>query len=494
MKKESAIVIGAGLSGLECAYILAKNGMKVTVLEGNRQIGGCIQSFKRGGSVFDTGFHYVGGLGEGESLYPLFKYFHLTDLPWHRLDDDCFDEVYIGGKSYPFACGHAHFVERLAACFPDSRAELRQYTSLLQKVGDHIFDAFKPRESTDFHTASLFAQSASQYLRDTISDPLLRKVLSGTSLKMELSRDTLPLYVFAQINNSFIQSAWRLEGGGMAIARSLAEDIGSMGGEIMTGTRVTGLVEKDGRISRVTAESNGQQTDFEADWVISSAHPAVTLDLVRESSRIRKIYRKRIARLENTFGIFTANLRLKKGALPYLNRNLYLHREDADLWAPRPDSLESILVSFGVPHEGNHADTVDLLTPMSWAKVEKWSGHRDEDYYRMKEEMADECLTRADKFIPGLREAVDKVFTSTPLTYRDYTSTPDGSAYGIRKDYRNTMLTVLAPRTPVENLVLTGQNLNLHGILGVSMTSVMSSATVLGMDCVTKDIFGSNLL
>ena len=51
-------VIGAGLGGLECAYLLAKKGMKVIVLEQNPVIGGCLQTFKRSGVTFDTGFHY----------------------------------------------------------------------------------------------------------------------------------------------------------------------------------------------------------------------------------------------------------------------------------------------------------------------------------------------------------------------------------------------------------------------------------------------------
>ena len=62
-------------------------------------------------------------------------------------------------------------------------------------------------------------------------------------------------------------------------------------------------------------------------------------------------------------------------------------------------------------------------------------------------------------------------YTSTPLTYRDYTLTPCGSAYGVRKDYHNLMITMLSPRTPIPNLLLTGQNLILHGLEGVAMTA-----------------------
>ncbi|MGM9727218.1 MAG: phytoene desaturase family protein, partial [Prevotella sp.] len=91
MKKYDVIIIGSGLGGLECAYILARRGMSVLVLEQAARPGGCMQSYQRGGLDFDTGFHYVGGLAEGQSMYDIFKYMGLMELPWQRLDADGFD-------------------------------------------------------------------------------------------------------------------------------------------------------------------------------------------------------------------------------------------------------------------------------------------------------------------------------------------------------------------------------------------------------------------
>ena len=62
------LIIGSGLGGLVCAYILSKNGYKVAVLEKNAQIGGCLQTFKRFGLSFDTGMHYIGSMQEGEII------------------------------------------------------------------------------------------------------------------------------------------------------------------------------------------------------------------------------------------------------------------------------------------------------------------------------------------------------------------------------------------------------------------------------------------
>jgi all-trans-retinol 13,14-reductase len=58
------------------------------------------------------------------------------------------------------------------------------------------------------------------------------------------------------------------------------------------------------------------------------------------------------------------------------------------------------------------------------------------------------------------------------LSYRDYIGSADGSMYGISKDYRDPVSTFIATRTKIPNLYLTGQNLMLHGILGVTISAL----------------------
>lgn len=94
----------------------------------------------------------------------------------------------------------------------------------------------------------------------------------------------------------------------------------------------------------------------------------------------------------------------------------------------------------------------------------------------------------AAKHIDGIAEAHEAHWVSTPLTYADYTATEHGSAYGIRKDYNATMFTVLTPKTPVPNVLLTYQNLNLHGILGTSMTAMFTCAEIIGMPTVVNQL------
>jgi all-trans-retinol 13,14-reductase len=78
--------------------------------------------------------------------------------------------------------------------------------------------------------------------------------------------------------------------------------------------------------------------------------------------------------------------------------------------------------------------------------------------------------------------------TSTPLTWRDFTGTPGGSMYGIQKDYCNPSGTVVFPNTKIPGFFFTGQNVNLHGVLGVTIGSVMTCSEILGYDYLLKKI------
>jgi len=557
MEKYDVVIIGSGLGGLQCAYILSKHGMNVCVLEKNAQPGGCLQSFRRGRHTFDTGFHYVGGLDEGQPLHRLFDYFGLLDLPWHRMDENGFDEVVLHDKSYLLANGYERFAEMLSQQFPHQRENLKRYTQFLEQVSAGIFNAFTGQSEEDVYGKSLFAQPAYDYLVSTIDDPLLRQVLSGSSLKMELNPQTLPLYTFAQINSSYIQSAWRLRGGGSQIADVLIKRIEANGGTVRLNAEVTRLIEEDGKI--VAAEINGsspvvgngydknqtagndvlsrpslrgtkqsssliitelQNNVMRGDYFISDIHPSATLSLITESKLVRNIYRKRINNLQNTFGMFTTHITWKENTIPYQNRNMHVY-ETGDVWqyaVYNPENVNTCaLVSYQPPQppqppyngvnnnqtavndsstyplpggEGG-ASCMDILTPMYPQEVEQWSktrtGHRGDEYLSYKKQKAEACIRFVSKHIPGLKnmvnptDAIDNIHTSTSLTYRDYTGTPCGSAYGIRKNCKQLMTTLLSPRTPEPNLFLTGQNLNLHGVLGVSITSFLTCAEMIDM-------------
>lgn len=486
--KYDVIIVGSGLGGLECGYILSRNGHHVLLLEQGGQPGGCLQAYQRYGQFFDTGFHYVGGLESGQSLHAAFKYLGLLNLPWHRLDSDGFDRVAIGDRTFAFAQGYDAFYQRLSDEFPAERVALRRYVELLKQSAAQQWAVLSPDGTSSDLLPENMAISAWEYMKENFQDPLLIDVLSGTSLKMELRKESLPLFTFLHGNSSYIESSWRLKGSGSLIVNTLADGIRATGGEIICNAQVQELVEKDGRLT-CAVSSNGER--YEGSLFISDIHPAQTCSLVKQSSRMKSLYRNRIVGLENTFGMFTVSLCVPPRSLRYFNYNLYAYREP-DVWTFHQDNrpVSGVLVSCRIPEDGSeYTQQVDLLTPMTWEQCRAWDctkvGRHGESYRCLKESMAEECITLARQFLPELKgQALS--YTSTPLTWRDYTLVPEGSAYGVRKDFRNPLQTFLSPRTPVPNLLLTGQNLLLHGVHGVTLTAFHTCAEVLGREWVWK--------
>ncbi|MCQ2249947.1 MAG: NAD(P)/FAD-dependent oxidoreductase [Bacteroidales bacterium] len=490
MEKYDVAIIGAGLGGLECAYILAKAGKKVIVLEKNKQyLGGCLQTFERKGHKFDTGFHYVGGLDEGQPLNRIFKYFGLMDLPWKKMDEDCFDEVIYKGKSYKFKNGYDAFLNQMVEYFPHQKANLEKYVADLKEIGDNIFDSLNKTPQEMMDPNSPFVRKALPYLRETFSDEDLINVLSGTSPKMPLN-EKLPLYHFLQINASFIKSAYRLCGGGMQIADSLVDSIKSFSKEnrVLLDAKVTKLNDEgDGIVRTVEYESkSGVRSIIEvAEAVISNIHPASFIPMISGTKVLRSFQYKTQAKGDNSFGMFTANLAIKPNTLKYQNRNIYIH-ESSDVWGEAWQAADNkpsaVLVSFAVPKEGDYVDNIDILTPMLWSDVAKFDGtepmKRGKEYDDFKRSKTNQLLDVVERYMPDIKDCIDWncVWESTPLTYKDYTGTAEGSAYGLSEKKFSQRLSLTT------NVYWTGQNIGLHGFLGVSMTSLLTVKHLLEPD------------
>lgn len=450
------LIIGSGLGGLECGALLAQKGLRTLVLESSCQPGGCMQSFCRGGLHYDTGLHYVGGLASGQSMHKAFAHLGLLDLPWQRMDED-FDHVIIGGRYFAFHQGYDAFVDGLAKDFPLHRKELESFAEKLQNI-----------------TASDMEVSAYDYLCQTFSDELLLNVVSAAAMKTELRRESLPLFNFAHTCSSYIESSWRLKGDGNLLVNKLVSIICEAGGEVRTNSKVVRLTEENGRVTKATC-ANG--SSYEAGYFISDIHPAMLCELLKECPSVRKAFRRRMTAAENTCGMFTAQLSIKPDALRYFAHNVFVY-DRPNVWTmtEENDPVKGIMISARVPEDGGDVlRQIDLLTPMPWHECKAWTetkvGHRGDDYKAFCREKTEQCIALAEQYIPGLHDMVEQCYTSTPLTYRDYLGSPEGGAFGMRKDCRTPMLSFHSVNTPLPNLLLTGQSIILPGIEGVTMTA-----------------------
>lgn len=491
MGKYDVIIIGSGLGGLECGVVLSREGYRVCVLEKNTHTGGCFQTFCRNGHLLDTGIHYVGSLDEGKILRQYFRYFGILDrLKMQRLDEDNFDVICFPDGEYGYAMGHEHFVENLCRHFPEERQKLQQYAQKLKAVGELI--GVEQLEQGRFSAGGLeyFYRSAWEEIKAGTENKTLQHVLAGTNMLYGGIPDKSSFYLHAMINNSNLEGAYRFVGGSMQVTDALADVIRQQGGEVWCRSEVTALKAEDGVIRRV--EINGKE-ELEARYIISAIHPQRTLQLLRGDHGIRKAYMSRMNSLENSYGVFTAYLMLKKNSWPYPNRNYYFYREHEVWYDPqvKPANV-CLLMATPSPENGDYADVVSLMTPMYIGELQPWissvAGKRGAAYEDFKAAKTEELIDMVTGRMPRLKECIESVFATTPLSFRDFTGTEEGSAYGIVKNYHSPLTTLIASHTKIRNLWLTGQNMNVHGALGVTLTAMLTCGDLLGTAYLARKI------
>lgn len=491
------LIIGSGLGGLVSAYILSKNGYKVTVLEKNVQIGGCLQTFKRFGVKFDTGMHYIGSMDENQILYRLFNYLNLSDIPLSRLDRNGYDVISIAGESYKFASGYENFIETLSKSFPNRKDDIKNYIKQIREIAlsSPLYN-MKEAEGHTFINADYIKTSINDFIASITTDYRLQNVLAGNLPLYAGIKDKTPTYIHALINTFYIQSAFRIVGGSDFIAKSLANSIRSFGGEIITSCEVKEIIFDDHKATGVRLNDG---TIIEATSFISNIHPEATINMT-DTPLIRKVYKERIRNLENSLSNFTVYIKFKENATPYLNYNYYFY-ENENVWKPYDYKDTNYPQNYLYMHQchadkATYAQSAELIGYMKFEEVKQWEnttiGKRGEDYKAFKEKKARQLLDKLEESFPGINAAIDSYETSSPLTYRDYTATKGGSMYGIIRDKNFPLQTLISQSTKVPNLFMTGQNINSHGILGVTIGAIITCAEFLGLNHIIKEIQESN--
>lgn len=486
---QKIVVIGSGIGGLVSALVLAKHGYKVQVLEKNHQLGGSLQVFSRDKKVFDTGVHYVGGLDKGENLYKIFKYLEIyDDLRMKRLDEEAFDIVRLAnGVTANHGIGYANFSKQLKNAFPGNGADIDRIVREIQLYCTYfpLYNIELESEINYVEHTEVLEVGAWEHLASLTDNEDLIKVILGSGPLYAGLKGVTPFYVVALILNSFIKGSYRFVNGGSQIAKLLVKKISQHGGEVLKRKEVIGAnYNESGNIASLIC-SDGSQ--FACDFVISNLHPKETVNLLGRE-RFKTAYANRVNALPNTIASFMIYLSLHEHTLPYFNSNYYDYYTD-NIWDEEFHFSESwpqmTFTSAQVSkNTKEYAESISVMCYLDFNEFKAWEnsvrtvvkeGTREETYEAFKHLCEERVLKRLEERFPGIREKVKSRYSSTPVTYRDYVSTPDGSMYGIQKDFKHTHKTQINTKTHIPNLFLTGQNIIFHGILGATIGALVTS-------------------
>ncbi|MBR3565602.1 MAG: glycosyltransferase [Paludibacteraceae bacterium] len=473
-QKPSVHIIGGGIGGLFTGALLSKNGYRVCIIEKNAIVGGGLQSFRRDGVSFNTGMHLFGGMEPDGTLRRILNYIGITDqLKIVPTDPQAQDLVFVGNKTYKMPKGKQATIEYLSQHFPAEHDGIKTYFDDLYTIAES-YDLFRLRHTQEHPEAQeLLNLTAQQLITRHITDPTLYKLLCYHDILIGKRPNETNAGMHAMIELHYLEGEVRMVGGSQQMADALVAMIKQHGGVVLNNSEVTKINTQHKHIVSIETK-NGLCLPTEK--VVSAIAPRYLTSICNEQV-FRNFTQKRVQ--EPLFGdtgciVF---IKLKPQTFPYIPSSIFLPNPTND------DKQPSHWLVSTTPQGNQCAQTIEILIPGFFSEFEQWAdtltGHRPTEYYDAKEKMAQKAIDYVATFFPQLKVSIDKIYTSSPLTVRDYYNTPNGNIFGQQGLYTPII-------TNLDNLYTTGQACIYHGMCGVPLTAILTTQTILGKEIIDE--------
>lgn len=477
-----AIIIGAGLGGLSAAAHLAKAGKRVLVLEQGSGPGGYAHGTQRGDYYFDFSLHSMDGISPGGWAHAALRDLGVLDeVQFTRLDPyyvTRFPEHEVTAHADPVA-----YEAELIRQFPDEADSIR---SLFDEMFAIYRETHRMRADGDIdlpggpdampkrypHLIHAITESWGQLVARHIRDPKLQAIIGTLWTYCGLPPARLSAPALALVwGSAHHYGAYYPCGGSMALNHALERVIALGGGELRYGQRVEKVLVSDGLVRGVRT-AGGEEVP--AQVVISNASAPSTLLKMVGGEHLPAGYLTRVDTTPDSLSTFNIFLGLDRdfAAEGWPPHELFIS-EDYDLdgqyeaiqrgdWERVPLVIAHYTqANPDAAPKGGAVMTIMALAP--WAYADTWGTKGDlasystsSEYQRIKQEVADVLLRRAEQHVPGLRAAARVIEIATPLTNAQYTLNRSGAVFGYEQSVEGMYLCRLTEATPIANLFLAG--------------------------------------
>ncbi len=485
-----AIVIGSGLGGLSCAALLARAGKHVLVLERHDRPGGYAHSFRRGGYLFDSAVHIVGGcgttsLGSGGLVQRLLAAVGASgDVSFERVDP-IYTAVFPGFELRARS-GVDEFVRSHTEIFPQERKGLRGLMDeclAMQTEARRAAELGSPldviRTPNRFPTLLRYRRATlARVMDDHLADPRAKAMFATFWPYLGLPPSRVSFLYFATMLLSYVtEGSFYCRGSFQNLAQALVGAVEREGGEVVFRSPVARILVEQGRTAGVVLA--GGQT-LEAPLVVSNADLRHTVtELLGEDAPAG--LRRDAARLTpsvSAFVTYTATT-LDLAANGTSHETFVYDGFDHDAaWAAtlagRPNWWTATAPSLLDPSLAPPG--VQLLTLTTLARFDSERGWRAD-----KEAWLERSLALAETRFPGLRASLRFAEAGSPTTMVDYTGNSEGAIYGWALSPDQIGPSRPANRTELPGLWLAGHwALPGGGVYGVLTSGVSTARAILG--------------
>lgn len=475
-----ALIIGAGIGGLTCGALLAKNGLKTLVVEQHSKPGGYVTSYKREGFVFDVP-HVIAGCAKGAPIERIMSHLGLN------IEFVCcepFQKFIYPDHTVRVYTNIERYKEELKRAFPAEKENIDRYFQTLQRLWDDVTGTlpYRPRP-WDWVRARLKCPTTTKYDGKTFKDLLddhftnhqLKAMLGSPWEYLGLPSSRISATYMAIMLMSFHKGgAWYPKGGYQVMARGFAEGLQRQGGSLALRTAVAKILVENG-VAMGVELSDGHR--IKAKRVISNADTKLTFLKLLGEEHLPKKFAARIRSLEMSVSGFVVHLGVDM-SLDQLDSDYIFYYPDYET----PEKLfqsglkgeaildpaaVGLLVSVatlrapdsGLAPAGQHCLDLQYM-PAPYRYKNNWMAGPDktrgEEYKKLKRDFAKALIAAAERLIPDLSKHILAQDIATPLTYERYTLSSEGAWYDAACTPRQIGWHRLSAKTPVPGLYLTG--------------------------------------
>ena len=476
------IIIGAGLSGLSAASLLAKRGLKVAVVEHADKPGGSCGVFKRGDTVFDQGAAMLYGFGERGFNAHRFL-FNCLEEPFTVVKHNLLYVVHYRGKSIRFWPDTDRFIIELSDAFPDQKKQIHNFYTDMKRMYTHVISEnpvyVTPDETDPLKSLLKIFRHPVSYMRflsymNISAEKLLKHYFTSDELLQFFDKLT-STYCYATISEApaimasimFIDNheggSYYPAGSTLFLTGTLEKVIEENEGTMLYESTVKEILFSD-HIPKGVALEDG--TAIYGKHIIYSGTVWNLYDrLLPPSERADKEMQWANSQIPTYPSVVLYSL-VEKSAIPEGTCPI-------EMIAANPEAIDESEVTIYILSLDDHTlcpsdlQTVIAIGP----SFKSWSEYHTPKYELQKEEEAARLIGILENRFPGFSSKMLHYELATPATIESYTMKNGGSVAGPKQMLGQHLLRRQTTKTRWNNLFCCGEST----VMGTGTPTVTTS-------------------